>query len=144
MGSICSRRHRIEIGTQTAALRGEFAVSNGESPSEQLRRRYSVPRQRFITAIRRVINLLRLRRKWAAYGRILQQQPRADLWTGLSRRSGILYRLHAAHTPPWRVVGHHRRSRAVQTAALPDLHPQRRNRASIPRTTNARNWHGSM
>ena len=144
MGSICSRRNRIEIGTQTAALRGEFAVSNGESPSEQLRRRYSLPRQRFIAAVRRVINLLRLRRKWAAYGRVLQQQPRADLWTGLTRRSGILYRLHAAHTPPWQVVGHHRQSRTVRTAAPPDPQPQRRNRASIPRTTSVQSWYGKQ
>ena len=44
-------------------------------------------KQRFVTAVRRAMNLLRLRPRWAAYGRILQQQPRCDLWVGLERRS---------------------------------------------------------
>ena len=46
----------------------------------------------FKAAVRRVVQLLKLRRKWAAYGRILQQKPRALLWEGLSRRNGALVR----------------------------------------------------
>ena len=53
-------------------------------------------RNTFVTAVRRVIHLLRLRRKWAAYGKLLQLNPRKDLWTGLVRKSGQLVRVHKA------------------------------------------------
>ena len=57
-------------------------------------------RTTFVTAVRRVIHLLRLRRKWAAYGKILQQSPRKDLWTGLVRKSGQLTRVQKAPVGP--------------------------------------------
>jgi hypothetical protein len=52
----------------------------------------STARARFITAARRIINLLRLRRLWAAYGRVLKQKPRTLLFEGLERRKGKLIR----------------------------------------------------
>ena len=140
MGAICSRRRRIESGTQTSA-------PDAEASRVRLRRKDSIPREKFVTAIRRVINLLRLRRKWAAYGRILQQYPRSDLWTGLERRRGVLYRLQPAwvHKEPWRAAGHHRQSRMTEARTASSTR-RRRNPIpkpqSDPRTANARNWQG--
>jgi len=48
--------------------------------------------QRFVTAVRRIVNLLRLRRLWAAYGRVLKQKPRTLLFEGLERKKGKLIR----------------------------------------------------
>ena len=56
--------------------------------------------RRFKTAVRRVIHLLRLRRRWSAYGKILQQLPRKDLWEGLERRGGVLFRIRPARVDP--------------------------------------------
>ena len=86
MGTVCSRR-----------------APNTESRNavqRYLAERRSVARNRFITAVRRVINLLRLRRKWASYGRVLQEAPRCYLWHGLERRAGKLIRIHPAQDAP--------------------------------------------
>ena len=56
-------------------------------------------RRRFKVAVRRVVHWLLLRRRWAAVGRLLQEEPRADLWVGLHRRAGRLYRREPAPTP---------------------------------------------
>ncbi len=82
MGTTCSRR--APITTSRGAVE--------RYPAE----RRSVAKARFVTAVRRVINLLRLRRKWAAYGRVLQETPRCYLWSGLERRAGRLVRIHQA------------------------------------------------
>ena len=52
----------------------------------------SIARTRFQTAVRRVVQLLKLRKQWAAFGRVLQQKPRTFLWEGLERRKGKLIR----------------------------------------------------
>ena len=80
MGHACSRR-----------------ASNPATLTERIiAQRRQAAKQTFITAVRRVIHLLRLRRKWAAYGRILQEAPRCFLWSGLERRAGKLVRLRPA------------------------------------------------
>ena len=54
---------------------------------------------RFRSAVRRVIRLLALRKKWAAYGRVLQETPRCKLWEGLERRKGELRRVKKLPSP---------------------------------------------
>ena len=54
---------------------------------------------RFRSAVRRVIRLLALRKKWAAYGRVLQESPRCKLWEGLERRKGELRRVKKLQSP---------------------------------------------
>ena len=46
--------------------------------------------------VRRVSRLLRLRRRWSALGRFLQQPRVQDLVLGLERRQGQLRRVQAA------------------------------------------------
>ena len=54
---------------------------------------------RFRSAVRRVIRLLALRKKWAAYGKVLQETPRCKLWEGLERRKGELRRVKKLPSP---------------------------------------------
>lgn len=82
--TLCSRR-KVDRSTQ-------FGLSVSSSRAKA--------RDTFVTAVRRVIHLLKLRRRWAAYGRILQESPRKDLWTGLERRAGILTRIRKAPVSP--------------------------------------------
>ena len=89
MGNLLCNRRKTDRATQ-------FGCS---SPSTRAK-----ARQTFVTAVRRVIHLLKLRRRWAAYGRILQESPRKDLWTGLERRSGVLVRIRKAHVGPVRAA----------------------------------------
>ena len=56
--------------------------------------------RRFKTAVRRIIHWLLLRKRWSAVGRLLQQQPRLDLWVGLRRVNGRLTRQDPAPTRP--------------------------------------------
>ena len=56
----------------------------------------SVARARFRRAVRRVIHLLLLRRKWSAYGKILQRAPNKSLFVGLDRIQGKLVRVSPA------------------------------------------------
>ena len=97
-GALCPQRRAetADAASQTTRTSGTTAAGG-----HLLRNRPATPaRQRFVAAVRRVINLLRLRRRWSAYGKILQQQPRSDLWVGLERRSGVLVRVHFAPTEP--------------------------------------------
>ena len=86
---------RVSRASQTTCAQ-DFGAPRRSSPAL----RTTEARRRFVTAVRRVINLLRLRRRWAAYGRILQQYPRSDLWIGLERRRGRLVRAHSAPIRP--------------------------------------------
>jgi len=54
---------------------------------------------KFKGAVRRVISLLQLRKKWAAYGKVLQETPRKFLWEGLERKKGVLKRVKKLTTP---------------------------------------------
>ena len=78
--SLCSKR-RVDQATQFGSL-----------PLTTRAKARAV----FVNAVRRVIHLLKLRRRWSAYGRILQQYPRKDLWTGLRRENGRLVRTFPA------------------------------------------------
>ena len=89
--AVVVNRPRVNRASQTIRA-CDVGVSRRPYPPHRI----TEAKQRFITAVRRVINLLRLRRRWAAYGRILQQQPRCDLWVGLERRSGRLVRVYPA------------------------------------------------
>ena len=82
--ALCKRRSTdkgVQFGSSTVSARAKARIT-------------------FVTAVRRVIHLLRLRRKWAAYGRVLQLYPRKDLWKGLSRNHGQLTRLFPAPSGP--------------------------------------------
>ncbi len=89
-----SLHRKVRMGT-TCSRRAPITTSRGAVERYPAERR-SVAKARFVTAVRRVINLLRLRRKWAAYGRVLQETPRCYLWSGLERRAGKLVRIHQA------------------------------------------------
>ena len=67
------------------------AQSNPDSFSSAVQR----PRGRelFRTAVRRIVHLLKLRKRWAAYGKVLQEEPRCLLWEGLVRKKGVLHRV---------------------------------------------------
>ena len=54
---------------------------------------------RFRSAVRRVIRLLVLRKKWAAYAKVLQETPRCKLWEGHERRKGELRRVKKLPSP---------------------------------------------
>ena len=55
-------------------------------------------RRRFREAVRQVVNLLRLRRRWARLGQYLQNPNIRDLTVGLERRRGTLVRTRPAPT----------------------------------------------
>ena len=64
-------------------------------------------RYTFQRAVRKVIYLLRLRRRFAALGQYLQVPQLHDLWSGLERKKGKLVRHRPAvnyvpSTPDWR------------------------------------------
>ena len=97
-GALCPQRRAETADAASQTIRRSDTTAEG---GHSLRNRPATQaRRRFVNAVRRVINLLRLHRRWSAYGRILQQQPRSDLWVGLERRSGVLVRVHPAPTEP--------------------------------------------
>ena len=55
-------------------------------------------RRRFREAVRQVVNLLRLRRRWARLGQYLQNPNIRDFTVGLERRRGVLVRTRPAPT----------------------------------------------
>ena len=55
-------------------------------------------RRRFREAVRQIVNLLRLRRRWARLGNYLQNPNIRDLTVGLERRRGTLVRTRPAPT----------------------------------------------
>ena len=87
--------------TETTAATGE--VNAPLSVYQPVPTTESVPAgrnlQRFRSAVRRVIRLLALRKKWAAYGKVLQEPPRCKLWEGLERRKGVLKRVKKLVSP---------------------------------------------
>lgn len=99
MGACPHRRHRADPEPEPApAARAAFGVfvehrgvyrdpRTGHTIVQSRR-----ARRRFQTAVRRVTHWLLLRKRWSAIGRLLQQQPRADLWVGLRRVGGNLQR----------------------------------------------------
>ena len=92
-GLFCCNRRQEETRTVDA---GQGSLTGGalSDPTLPLVQAVNAGRSllRFKVAVRRVIHLLALRRRWAAYGRILQSQPRRHLWDGLTRKKGVLHR----------------------------------------------------
>jgi len=72
---------------------GSTSTDTGAATTSRFNKIRGVARARFRCAVRRVIRLLALRKKWAAYGRLLQQEPRCCLFDGLERRKGVLKRV---------------------------------------------------
>ena len=93
--AVPARNERARPARERIAAAGERRARLARALSLDRNARLSRSRAirlKFVTAARRIIHLLKLRRKWAAYGRILQQLPRAYLWDGLERRGGVLVR----------------------------------------------------
>ena len=131
MGLVCSRRRSGDVPAppasarqRVAAARQQLAASVRQRVTATVCQRQRLTVLRFKTAVRRVIHLLRLRKQWAAYGRVLQQQPRRDLWTGLVREDGRLRRaraawIHAANFRP------HERGQPSRASAETPVHGRR-------------------
>ena len=131
MGLVCSRRRSGDVPAppasarqRAAAARQQLAASVRQRVTATVCQRQRLTVLRFKTAVRRVIHLLRLRKRWAAYGRVLQQQPRRDLWTGLVREQGALRRARAAwiHTANFRP---HERGQPSRASAETPVHRRR-------------------
>ena len=128
MGSACSRRRGsgssgegtpgLAAGGNAAAQRRRIAAQVQRQVTAAVAARRRLALLRFKTAVRRIIHLLLLRKRWAAYGRILQQLPRRDLWTGLERRGGRLVRIRPAGTGAG-TPARHRRPQGVAARTIP-------------------------
>ena len=95
--SCCKRR---QAAASTAASSSGVFRHPPLSPDRVVYSGNGIAKKKFKTLVRRVIHLLRLRRRWAAYGRILQHPPRSLLWEGLERKKGKLVRVAAATAEP--------------------------------------------
>jgi len=107
MGINCSRRAEVtlNVGPPTVLVSGDnitargqpdtgaTVIDSGARTTSRFNKIGGAGLARFRCAVRRVIRLLALRRKWAAYGRVLQAAPRCHLFDGLERRKGVLRRV---------------------------------------------------
>ena len=107
MGQCPSRERRAREQALLAdqALRIAFSHAIAAGPTRDPRTGHTVvqgrrAQRRFKTAVRRIIHWLLLRKRWSAVGRLLQQQPRLDLWVGLRRVNGRLTRQDPAPIRP--------------------------------------------
>ena len=107
MGQCPSRERRAREQALLAdqALRIAFAHAIARGPTRDPRTGHTVvqgrrAQRRFKTEVRRIIHWLLLRKRWSAVGRLLQQQPRLDLWVGLRRVNGRLTRQDPAPIRP--------------------------------------------
>ena len=88
MGNCLCKRRSIDKSTQ-------FGCS---SISTRVKARTT-----FITAVRRVIHLIRLRRKSAAINRVVFESSRKLLWAGLDFRHGSLVRIRKVPSVRWQL-----------------------------------------
>ena len=83
------------IGCQRRRAAAAVAEAAGAAEEEEGRARVRVAWRR---ATRRVLQLLRLRRRWSDLGRWLQQPWVQSIVAGLERRHGVLVRVTPAAT----------------------------------------------
>ena len=88
---------QAELAAALAAVAAAVAAEAREEEEEGVRRRRRAgARLAWRRAARRVLQILRLRRRWADLGQWLQQPWVQSLVAGLERRRGVLVRVRTA------------------------------------------------
>ena len=91
-------RHMGNIGCQRRRAAAAVAEAAAAAEEEEGRARRARVRVAWRRATRRVLQLLRLRRRWSDLGRWLQQPWVPSIVAGLERRHGVVVRITPAAT----------------------------------------------